>query len=138
MEQSPNEWLASMQQRADQMVEQSQELQQRLQEMVETAQDADGSVSVSVSSTGALQDLRIEKRALNRGAPELQSTILRLAAEAQARVASRAVEAVEPVAGNAGMEFLRSQLPKQEDLADGSRSPGDEDDGDEPPQSFLR
>ncbi|WP_158628607.1 YbaB/EbfC family nucleoid-associated protein [Saccharopolyspora rhizosphaerae] len=138
MEQSPEQWLASMQQRADDMVRQSQEVQQTLQEMSETAAEPDGAVAVTVSANGALEDLHLDKTALSRGPERLQETILQLAGEAQAKIAGRVVEAVEPVAGKSGLDFLRSQLPADPDAAAAeSRRPADDSD-DEPPQSFLR
>ncbi|MFC7343769.1 YbaB/EbfC family nucleoid-associated protein [Saccharopolyspora griseoalba] len=139
MEQSPEQWLAAMQERADEMVRQSQEVQQNLQDMAETAAEPDGSVSVTVSANGALKDLHIDKQALSRGPERLKAAILQLAGQAQAKVAGRVVEAVEPVAGSDGLEFLRSQLPADPDAAtDQSRRPADDDFDDEPPQSFLR
>lgn len=139
VEQSPEQWLASMQQRADEMVRQSQEIQQSLQDMSETATEPDGAVAVTVSANGALTDLHIDKRALSRGPERLKDTILQLAGEAQAKVAGRVVTAVEPVAGNSGMEFLRSQLPADPDTAeDQTRRPVADDFDDDPPQSFLR
>ncbi|GAA2345320.1 YbaB/EbfC family nucleoid-associated protein [Saccharopolyspora halophila] len=139
MEQSPEQWLAAMQERADEMVRQSQEIQQNLQDMAETAAEADGSVSVTVSANGALKDLHIDKQAFSRGPEHLKTTILRLAGQAQAKVAGRVVETVEPVAGHDGLEFLRSQLPADPDAAnDQARRPAGDDFDDEPPQSFLR
>ncbi|GAA4619323.1 hypothetical protein GCM10023108_43760 [Saccharopolyspora hordei] len=139
MEQSPEQWLAMMQQRADEMVRQSEQIQQQMQEMAETASDPDGTVSVTVGANGALKDLQIDQRAMRRSAADLRTTILQLAGQAQAAVAGRVVSAVEPVAGTAGMEFLRSQLPPEpEPEGTPSRRPEVDDHDDEPPQSFLR
>ncbi|MGW1676825.1 YbaB/EbfC family nucleoid-associated protein [Saccharopolyspora sp. NPDC002376] len=139
MEQSPEQWLAMMQERADEMVRQSEQIQQQMQEMAETASDPDGAVSVTVGANGALKDLQIDQRAMRRSAAELQATILKLAGQAQAAVAGRAVAAVEPVAGTAGMDFLRSQLPPEPEpeVAATRRSESDDYD-DEPPQTYLR
>ncbi|MDA3629446.1 YbaB/EbfC family nucleoid-associated protein [Saccharopolyspora sp. WRP15-2] len=139
MEQSPEQWLAMMQERADEMVRQSEQIQQQMQEMAETASDPDGAVSVTVGANGALKDLQIDQRAMRRSAAELQATILQLAGQAQAAVAGRVVSAVEPVAGAAGMDFLRSQLPPEpEPEAAATRRPAPDDYDDEPPQTFLR
>lgn len=141
MEQSPEQWLASMQERADEMVRKSQEIQQDLQEMVETASDREGSVAVTVTANGALKDLHLDQRALNRGASHLKSVILQLAGEAQAKVAGRVVDTVEPVAGSDGLEFLRSQLPADPEATSSQQSSAantDEGFDDEPPQTFLR
>ncbi|TDD85657.1 YbaB/EbfC family DNA-binding protein [Saccharopolyspora karakumensis] len=139
MEQSPEQWLASMQARADEMVRQSQEIQQSLQEMSETAAEPDGAVAVTVSANGALKDLHIDKRALHRGPDRLKDTILQLAGQAQAKVAGRVVDTVEPVAGSAGLDFLRTQLPADPEAAEPRPArPADDDFDDEPPQTFLR
>ncbi|QGK70895.1 hypothetical protein GIY23_16460 [Allosaccharopolyspora coralli] len=133
---SPQEWLDSLQQRADEMVQQSQQLQAQLHELAETA--SDGGVSVTVGSNGALKDLQLDQRSLRRGPEELQATILRLAREAQARVAPRVAQIVEPVTGASGAEFLRSQLPADVEADRDVGADQADDDGDEQPETFLR
>ncbi len=135
-QQSPQEWLDSLQHRADEMVQQSQQLQGQLQKLAETA--SDGGVSVTVGSNGALKDLQLDQRSLRRGPEELQMTILRLAHEAQARVAHRVAQNVEPVAGASGAEFFRSQLPVDADVDRDIGADQVDDDGDEQPETFLR
>lgn len=113
---SPEEFLTDLQERADEMTRHSQQLQDQLGSLAETA--SDGGISVTVGANGALQDLDIEQRAMQRGPSELRTTILRLAGEAQANVAHRVVQAVEPFTGATGMEFLRTQLPAEPQAPD--------------------
>ncbi|GAB3298315.1 YbaB/EbfC family nucleoid-associated protein [Parasphingorhabdus pacifica] len=134
-DQSDQQFLSSLQDRAEDMVRQSQQIQEQLGSLTETA--SDGGVSVTVSSNGALKDLQIDQRAVQRGPGELSATILRLAGEAQAKVAHQVVQTVEPFAGASAMEFLRTQLPAEPEEP-GTSSTGDPDIDDEPPQSFLR
>lgn len=103
-------------------------------------------VTVTVGANGALRQLTIDDRALRRSGAELAASIMQLAGRAQAAAARRAVRVVEPFAGEEGMEFLRSQLPPDDEIdEDGGAEQGPaargrdrRDDDDEPPQSFLR
>lgn len=134
-DQSAEQFLSSLQDRAEDMVQQSQQIQEQLGSLTETA--SDGGVSVTVSSNGALKDLQIDQRAVQRGPVELRASILRLAGEAQAKVAHQVARTVEPFAGASAMEFLRTQLPAEPEEPD--TSPTDDPDlDDEPPQSYLR
>ncbi|RZQ65683.1 YbaB/EbfC family nucleoid-associated protein [Amycolatopsis suaedae] len=140
-EQPEPQWLADIKRQGKQMVEQSQRLQEELGGLTETAQSDDGAVRVSVGAGGALSGLEIDQRAMSRQSAELSAEILRLAARAQAAAARRAMAVVAPVAGESGMDFLRSQLPSEEPEeapaapAPERRAGGDDD---EPPQTFMR
>ncbi|QUG99507.1 YbaB/EbfC family nucleoid-associated protein [Saccharopolyspora erythraea] len=134
-DQSAQDFLSSLQDRADEMVRQSEQIREQLGSLTETA--GDGGIAVTVSSNGALKDLEIDQRALQRGPEELRATILRLAGEAQAKVAHRVAQTVEPFAGESAMEFLRTQLPVEPEEPAASRN-DDPDFDDEPPQTYLR
>ncbi|WP_216216458.1 YbaB/EbfC family nucleoid-associated protein [Amycolatopsis aidingensis] len=142
-EQPEPDWLADLRRRGAEMVRQSEQAQEQLGELSETASSADGAVRVTVGASGALRGLVVEDTAMRSSGAELSATILRLAGTAQAAVARRAVEIVEPFAGETGAEFLRSQLPAEEaEERDGSggsgRRTGSGQDDEEPPQSFLQ
>ncbi|GAA3360924.1 MULTISPECIES: YbaB/EbfC family nucleoid-associated protein [Saccharopolyspora] len=135
-EQTPQQFLDSLQGRADEMVRQSQQLQEQLGSLTETA--TEGGVSVTVGSNGALQGLDFDRNSMQRGPAELRDTILRLAAQAQGAVAHRVAQTVEPFAGASAMEFLRTQLPAEPDGSAASRNDDPAFDEDEPPQTYLR
>ncbi|MFR9731807.1 YbaB/EbfC family nucleoid-associated protein [Saccharopolyspora sp. MS10] len=135
-EQSPQQFLASLQGRADEMVRQSQQLQERLGALTETA--TEGGVSVTVGSNGALQDLQFDRSSMQRGPSELREVVLRLAAQAQSSVAHQVARTVEPFAGPSAMEFLRTQLPAEPEDGAGRRNDDPDFDEDEPPQTYLR
>lgn len=145
MTQQP-QWLTDLQRQGEEMVRQSRQAQQELAELTETAVSQDRTVTVAVGANGALRQLVIDDRAMRGSGAELAATIMRLAGSAQAAAARRAVEVVEPFAGQTGMEFLRSQLPEDGDqdehgggAGSGSGRGSDRrDDDDDPPQSFLR
>ncbi|MCX2732381.1 YbaB/EbfC family nucleoid-associated protein [Saccharopolyspora sp. NFXS83] len=134
-QQSPQQFLESLQSRADEMVQQSQQIQEQLGSLAETATE-DG-VSVTVGSNGALQDVQFDRSSMQRGPSELRAAILRLSAQAQGAVAHKVAQTVEPFAGASAMEFLRTQLPAEPDEGAASRN-DDPDFDDEPPRSYLR
>ncbi|WP_158890009.1 YbaB/EbfC family nucleoid-associated protein [Amycolatopsis anabasis] len=161
MTQPAPDWLADLQRTGQRMIEQSRQAQDELGALLETASSADRAITVTVGANGALRNLSINQRAMSRSANELSAAIMDLANQAQTAAARRAVEIVQPFAGETGVEFLRSQLPQAEDempkLPEPEEETGtsflrpasaparprrprpvDSDDDEQPPQTFLQ
>lgn len=145
----PQHWLRDYQARGEAMVRRSQEFQEQLQDISETATSRDGAVTVTVNPGGALQDLAFSPRIRQLPEAELAQLTLRMAREAQDRVAHRIAALVEPVSGDGtALAFLRSQLPPLDGTQGGDQDHGrherdgddfDDDFGDDfTDQSFLR
>jgi DNA-binding protein YbaB len=129
----PQQWLRDYQARGEAMVRRSQQFQQQLHDVSETATSGDGSVTVTVSPSGALQNLSFSPRIRQLSEAELAQLTLQLAREAQNRVAHRVAELVEPASGQGdALAFLRGQLPPLDD------SPRDEQRDDQPPGRHQR
>ncbi|HEY2765481.1 MAG TPA: YbaB/EbfC family nucleoid-associated protein [Pseudonocardiaceae bacterium] len=113
----PQQWLRDYQAKGEAMVRRSQQFQQQLHDVSETATSDDGAVTVTVSPSGALQNLSFSSRIRQLSETELAQLILQTAREAQNRVAHRVAELVEPVSGEGeALAFLRGQLPPLDDL----------------------
>lgn len=139
----PQQWLRDYQARGEAMVRRSQEFQQQLQEVSETATSRDGAVTVTVSPSGALQNVVFSPRIRDLSEADLAQLTLQMAREAQNRVAHRIAALIEPVSGDgAALAFLRGQLPPlDDDQRDGRDRTGqrnDDDFDDLTDGSFLR
>lgn len=112
----PQAWLRDYRAQGEDMVRRSQEFSEQLREVTETASSRDGAVTVTVTPSGALQDLVFSPRARELSEGQLAQLTLQTSREAQARVAHRVAELAAPVIGDGdSMAFLRGQLPPLDD-----------------------
>lgn len=112
----PQQWLRDYRAQGEAMVRRSQQFQAQLQEVSETATSHDGTVTVTVSPSGALQHLSFSPRIRELPEAELAQLTLQTAREAQNRVAHRVADLVEPASGDGeALAFLRGRLPPLDD-----------------------
>ncbi|MGH4022487.1 MAG: YbaB/EbfC family nucleoid-associated protein [Pseudonocardiaceae bacterium] len=123
----PHEWLRQYHAQGDDMVQRSREFGEQLREVSETVSSRDGAVTVTVSPSGALQDLQFSPRVGEMSHVQLSALVMETVRGAQARVAHKVVELVEPLAGGGeAMTFLRGELPPLPDQNEDRRD-GDDD-----------
>ena len=109
------------------------EAKARLQRVSATATSADGAVTVTVNTAGALQELTFGPRADELPRARLAQAVLAAARRAQIDAAQQLTGIMAPVIGDRSeaMEFLREQIPAPEAPAEEVRRkpPSDDDFG---------
>jgi DNA-binding protein YbaB len=105
----------------------------RLERVSATATSADGAVTVTVNTAGALQELAFGPRADELPRTRLAQAVLATARRARIDAAQQLTGIMAPVIGedSKAMEFLREQIPAPEEPAEEPRRkpPSDEDFG---------
>ncbi|WP_165912837.1 YbaB/EbfC family nucleoid-associated protein [Tamaricihabitans halophyticus] len=71
------------------LAEQYGQVHQRMADTTVTERTPDGSLAVTVSTSGAVTDIRISEQATDGSAAELSAGVLRLIKQAQAKIADR-------------------------------------------------
>jgi DNA-binding protein YbaB len=92
------------------------EAKARLERVSATASSADGAVTVTVNTSGALQELTFGPRADELPRARLAQAVLAAAKRAQVDAAQQLTAIMAPVIGadSDAMEFLREQIPTPE------------------------
>src|SRR5689334_22031124 len=92
------------------------EAKARLQRVSATATSADGAVTVTVNTAGALQELTFGPRADELPRTRLAQAVLATAKRAQLDAAQQLTGIMAPVIGerSEAMEFLKEQIPAPE------------------------
>jgi DNA-binding protein YbaB len=92
------------------------EAQERLKHIAATATSADGAVTVTVNTSGALQNLSFSPRAQELPLPRLAAAVVATAQRAQLQAAQQLKDVMAPVIGtdSAAMKFLEEQIPEPE------------------------
>lgn len=110
--------LDQLVQQAEQRAQQFGSVRDQLAEVSNTDESTDGTVRVTVASTGALTDLSLDDSAGKRRPAELAREILRCAQRAQAGIAERAQEIVTATVPEGGttaehlVETFRTRFPE--------------------------
>ncbi|KAA2264580.1 YbaB/EbfC family nucleoid-associated protein [Solihabitans fulvus] len=108
----PQGWLDDFQRHVADLQQKSTELQERLAEASGTASSPDGSVTVTIGPSGALDNLALTERAMTRRPAELAQLIMSTAARAQQQASQLVVEALQPMAaGTQVMDVVNQFLP---------------------------
>jgi YbaB/EbfC DNA-binding family len=92
-------WVDDWQSRFEEQAARARALSQRVGDLTATATNEDGTVEVTVGSSGALTGLRLDEAIRGRPAAETAEQIVALTRAAQARLAQRAAAAVEETVG---------------------------------------
>ena len=92
------------------------EAQERLKHIAATATSADGAVTVTVNTSGALQQLAFGPRAQELPLPRLAAAVVATAQRAQVQAAQQLKTVMAPLIGtdSAAMHFLEEQIPAPE------------------------
>jgi DNA-binding protein YbaB len=105
-----DEWLADYQRRIAEIGATAQRARDALDGLTATASSANGDVTVTVNSAGALQDVIFRERAEDMSLPRLAQAVLDAARDAHATAARKSAEALEPlIGGTAASRYLASQ-----------------------------
>jgi DNA-binding protein YbaB len=94
------------QERATEKAEKFGRMQQQIEEIAVTESSKDGAITVTIASSGTLQDLSLAENAGNRPMAKLGAEIMRLVQTAQAKIPDRMQEAV---AGTVGLDDTAAQ-----------------------------
>lgn len=92
------------------------EAKARLEHISATATSADGAVTVTVNTSGALQELTFGPRADELPRTRLAAAVVATAKRAQVQAAQQLTSVMAPVIGadSDAMKFLREQIPSPE------------------------
>lgn len=115
----PQQWLDDFQRRIGDMAEKSASLQEELAGAGATASSPDGTVVVTVTPTGALQDLDLGKRITEYSPTKIKQMIMDAAGQAQRRAAHQVAEVFAPYGGDGeAMRLINQHLPPEDEEAD--------------------
>lgn len=139
----PDDWLAQYDATLQQAQQSADRASSQLAEIDGEASSPDGQVTVRVSTSGGLVDLRLGAGTRNQHPDQLAATILDCARRAQRDAASRVVQVMQELVGDsAALEFVKGNLPHGY-AGDGtdatpSRPPRDDDDEDFGNRTWVR
>jgi DNA-binding protein YbaB len=112
----PEQWLKDMETRLSDLKQKSEELAENLATATATATSDDGAVTVTISPSGALQNLELTQRAAGMSPGKLTASIMQAVRRGQKTASARMVEAFAPLgAGTESMDLVQSYLPREED-----------------------
>lgn len=112
------------------MAEKSANLQEELAGASATASSPDGTVVVTVSPTGALQDLELGKRITEYSPIKIKQMILDVAGQAQRQAAHQVAEVFAPYGGDTeAMRLINQHLPPEDEEPETVFTAEPEDDG---------
>ncbi len=106
-------WLASYEERLEEINERAQQAQRELAGVAATATSPDGAVTLTTDPSGALRSLVLGEAAEQLSREQLAAAVLGTAREAQAEAARLAATAVAPLLGedSEAMAVFRTHLP---------------------------
>jgi DNA-binding protein YbaB len=111
---SGTEWLQDWERRVAQLGEQARQAQGALRGLTGTASSASGAVTVTVNSSGALEQLVFTERAEELSRPKLAEAVLEAARRAHASAARSSADALRPlVGGSAAERYLAEYAPAE-------------------------
>jgi DNA-binding protein YbaB len=112
----PDQWLKDMESRLSDLKEKSENLAQNLATASATVTSNDGAVNVTISPTGALQNLELTQRAAGMSPGKLTASIMEAVGKGQRAASAKVMEAFAPLGGGTEtMDLVRSYLPPDED-----------------------
>jgi DNA-binding protein YbaB len=112
----PDQWLDDMRARIVDMTRKSAELAENLASSAATVSSKDGAVTVTIAPTGALQQLKLTKKAARMSPDKLTASIMEAVHKGQRAASAKMVEAFAPLgAGTESMDLVKSFIPPAED-----------------------
>ncbi len=107
----PDSMLHALTQQAEQLERKARKLQDDLAEASATVSSSDGAVTVTLSPTGALQDISFSDKATNHRPETLGPLVMRTVQSAQRVVSDRVAQSVGEQFDGA-MDFVRQYMPQ--------------------------
>ncbi|HWC79664.1 MAG TPA: YbaB/EbfC family nucleoid-associated protein [Pseudonocardiaceae bacterium] len=114
------QWLAQYKAKIAKRTEETAQLEAITASTTGTARSEDGAVTVTVSATGQLRDLRFGPKAAEHNPAQLSAVVMRTVAQAQRSVADQLIEACEETETGAAL------VPMITDMRDRIQAPGEE------------
>jgi DNA-binding protein YbaB len=112
-----NAWLRGYRQQLEDIGKRTTQAKDALGEVSGTASAANGAVTVTVNSFGALQSLSFSERAADLSRPRLAEAVLEATRKAHRDAARRCTEALSPIIGGSEAEqLLLERIPAQDHL----------------------
>ena len=110
-----DQWLAQYQSKIAGVQQAAEELRENISQAEVTISSPDGSVTVTVTPSGGLRDLKFSHRASEHSYTELAALVMKTVSKGQRATADKVIEAFEPLgAGTSAMELLTSLAPEEE------------------------
>ncbi|HEY0449745.1 YbaB/EbfC family nucleoid-associated protein [Actinophytocola sp.] len=110
----PESMLQTLRQQADGLAAKAGRLREEITAATATASSADGAVTVTLSPTGALQDISFSAKASGLTPDELGPLVMRTVHEAQRQASARVEASVRQLGDESTMDFLRQFMPTPE------------------------
>ncbi|MFB9239342.1 YbaB/EbfC family nucleoid-associated protein [Plantactinospora siamensis] len=120
-------WVDDWQERIERQATQARDLAERVRGLTGTARSRDGLVEVTVSSSGALTELRLAEGIRRRPAADTAQQIMEVLGVATAQLAERVTQATaetlgaDSPAGRAVIESYARRVPPSTERADDGR-----------------
>lgn len=109
----PETMLRTLKQEADRMEAKARRLQEDLAAATATVTSPDGAVTVTLSPTGALQDISFSDKATNHRPSTLGPLVMKTVQTAQRQVADKVSESLsQQLGGEQTMDFMRQFVPQ--------------------------
>ncbi len=109
----PDAMLHALKQEADQLESKARKLQDELAAASATVSSPDGAVTVTLSQTGALQNISFSDKATNHRPDTLGALVMKTVQTAQRAVSERVAQSVsEQFDGADTMNFVRQYMPQ--------------------------
>lgn len=123
---NPEQMIADLEAKAQQLQQRSQQMQEQIQHASSTITSPNEAVTVRVAPNGALQHIEFSPTAMRLTHVQLGQLVMQTVQRAQVQAAEQVASIVEPeFGGTEAMDFLRSFIPQQEE----EEPPPPQDDG---------
>lgn len=115
----PDMMLRELRQQAEELESKSNQLRSELANASATASSPDGAVTVTLSPTGALQDISFSPKAASHKPEGLGPLVMKTVQAAQREVSNRVTASLSEQFGDPEtMDFIRQYMPKPEPTRD--------------------
>ncbi|MFJ8963815.1 YbaB/EbfC family nucleoid-associated protein [Lentzea sp. NPDC102401] len=113
---NPEQMIADLESRAQQLQQRSQQMQEQIHEASSTVTSPNEAVTVQVAPNGALQHIEFSPAAMRLTHVQLSHLVMQTVQKAQINAAEQVASIVEPeFGGTEAMDFLRSFIPQPEE-----------------------
>lgn len=111
----PEAMLLTLKQEAEQLETKARQLQDELTDATATVSSPDGAVTVTLSPTGALQNISFSDKATNHRPDTLGPLVMKTVQAAQRQISDQVTKSVSQQFGDTDtMEFVRQYMPQSE------------------------
>lgn len=113
---NPEQMIADLESKAQQLQQRSQQMQEQIQSASSTLTSPNEAVTVRVAPNGALQHIEFSPTAMRLTHVQLSQLVMQTVQKAQIQSAEQVASIVEPeFGGTEAMDFLRSFIPQPDE-----------------------